>query len=83
MFIKGMAKFCEIIDQIKNPQTDPETSLKAALKATDDKVLEAAECQIAGRELPADIIPVLDERQGLREQIAETVADAAAGKEIV
>lgn len=46
-------------------------ALKAELSATDYKVIKCSEAQLAGEELPYDIVAIHAERQALRDKINE------------
>ena len=46
-------------------------ALKAALAATDYKIIKCSEAQLAGEELPYDIAALHSERQALRDRINE------------
>lgn len=45
------------------------TQLKFQLSESDYKVIKCAECQLAGLELPYDILSLNAERQAIRDQI--------------
>ena len=48
--------------------------LKAQLNGTDYKIIKCSECQLAGEELPYDIVALHSERQALRDEINELEA---------
>lgn len=61
---------------VYSPLPDPEQSvedkiaeLKAQLDATDYKIIKCSEAQLAGEDLPYDIIELHTERQSIRDQI--------------
>ena len=45
--------------------------LKSQLNSTDYKIIKCSECQLAGEELPYDIVALHAERQALRDEINE------------
>ena len=48
--------------------------LKSQLNGTDYKIIKCSECQLAGEELPYDIVALHAERQALRDEINELEA---------
>ena len=58
--VEGLAQFHKQIQLGK---------FKASLIATDYKVIKCAEAQLAGKELPYDIVALNVERQAIRDKI--------------
>lgn len=48
--------------------------LQSQLASTDYKIIKCSECQLAGEELPYDIVALHSERQALRDEINELEA---------
>lgn len=66
--------------EIPQPEPEPEPTpeekkqmriaeLKAQLDSTDYKIIKCSECQLAGVELPYDVVALHAERQAIRDEI--------------